>query len=98
MLSSSRTSIRSAGTGRIRTRRWCGEEYSRFARRGDEPYYPINTDADKALYARYEAKAAAEPKTVFGGRLGTYKYYDMHQVIDTALTAYEEKVAPMLTK
>lgn len=34
------------------------EEYSRFAERGDEPYYPINTDADKALYARYEAKAA----------------------------------------
>ncbi len=30
------------------------EEYSRFAERGDEPYYPINTEADKALYARYE--------------------------------------------
>lgn len=74
------------------------EEYSRFAERGDEPYYPVNTDADKALYARYEAKAAAEPNTVFGGRLGTYKYYDMHQVIDTALTAYEEQVAPMLKK
>ena len=74
------------------------EEYSRFAERGDEPYYPVNTDADKALYARYEAKAAAEPNTVFGGRLGTYKYYDMHQVIDTALTAYEEQVAPLLKK
>jgi UDP-galactopyranose mutase len=35
---------------------------------------------------------------VFGGRLGTYKYYDMHQVIDTALTAYEEQVAPLLKK
>ena len=57
------------------------EEYSRFAERGDEPYYPVNTDADKALYAQYEAKAKAkaEPNTVFGGRLGTYKYYDMHQ-------------------
>ena len=74
------------------------EEYSRFAERGDEPYYPVNTDADKALYAQYEAKAAAEPNTVFGGRLGTYKYYDMHQVIDTALTAYEEQVAPLLKK
>ena len=74
------------------------EEYSRFAERGDEPYYPVNTDADKALYVRYEAKAAAEPNTVFGGRLGTYKYYDMHQVIDTALTAYEEQVAPLLKK
>ena len=41
------------------------EEYSRFAERGDEPYYPVNTDADKALYAQYEAKAKAEPNTVF---------------------------------
>ena len=74
------------------------EEYSRFAERGDEPYYPINTEADKALYARYEELAKAEPNTVFGGRLGTYKYYDMHNVIDTALTAYEEQVAPLLKK
>ena len=58
----------------------------------------MNTDADKALYAAYEKKAAAEPRVVFGGRLGTYKYYDMHNVIDTALTAYEEKVAPLLAK
>ena len=43
-------------------------------------------------------KAKAEPNTVFGGRLGTYKYYDMHNVIDTALTAYEEQVAPLLKK
>ena len=74
------------------------EEYSRFAERGDEPYYPINTESDRELYARYEELAEAEPLTVFGGRLGTYKYYDMHQVIDTALTAYEERVAPMLKK
>ena len=40
----------------------------------------------------------AEPNTVFGGRLGTDKYYDMHNVIDTALTAYEEQVAPLLKK
>ena len=70
----------------------------RFAERGDEPYYPINTEADKALYARYEELAKAEPLTVFGGRLGTYKYYDMHNVIDTALTAYEQQVEPLLKK
>ena len=73
-------------------------EYSRFAERGDEPYYPVNTDADKTLYEQYAARAAATPNTVFGGRLGTYKYYDMHNVIDTALTAYEQQVAPMLGK
>ena len=73
-------------------------EYSAEWKPGDEPYYPVNTDADKALYAQYEAKAKAEPNTVFGGRLGTYKYYDMHNVIDTALTAYEEQVEPLLKK
>ena len=72
------------------------EEYSRFATREDEPYYPVNTAEDKALYEQYAAKAAQEPKVVFGGRLGTYKYYDMHNVIYTALTAYEEQVAPLL--
>ena len=74
------------------------EEYSRFAERGDEPYYPINTEADRELYARYVELEQTVPNTVFGGRLGTYKYYDMHQVIDTALTAYQEQIHPMLTK
>ena len=74
------------------------EEYSRFAERGDEPYYPINTEADRELYARYVELEQTVPNTVFGGRLGTYKYYDMHQVIDTALTAYQEQIHPMITK
>ena len=74
------------------------EEYSRFAERGDEPYYPINTDEDRTLYAQYKAKAAEEPQVVFGGRLGTYAYYDMHQVISSALAAYDEQVAPLLAK
>ena len=74
------------------------EEYSRFAERGDEPYYPINTERDRELYARYVELEQTVPNTVFGGRLGTYKYYDMHQVIDTALTAYEQQIHPMITK
>lgn len=72
------------------------QEYSRAASRSDEPYYPVNTDADKALYAQYAQRAQAEKNTVFGGRLGTYSYYDMHQVIDVALSAYEREVAPLL--
>lgn len=72
------------------------EEYSRFASREDEPYYPINTDSDKALYETYSQLADQEPQVVFGGRLGTYKYYDMHQVIATALAAFERKIEPML--
>ena len=74
------------------------EEYSRFADRDDEPYYPINTEADKALYAQYKQKAAEEPNVVFGGRLGTYAYYALHNVLDQALTAYEEQIEPMLKK
>ena len=74
------------------------EEYSRFATRDDEPYYPINTPEDRNTYDQYRTKAQLEPNTVFGGRLGTYQYYDMHQVIDTALTAYMEEVAPLLNR
>lgn len=74
------------------------EEYSRFADRDDEPYYPINTDEDKALYAEYKRLAAEEPKVVFGGRLGTYAYYDMDKVINQALIAFDKQVAPLLQK
>lgn len=74
------------------------QEYSRFAERGDEPYYPVNTPADRELYAQYERLAQQETNTVFGGRLGTYRYYDMHQVIDSALTTYDERIHPMITK
>lgn len=72
------------------------EEYSRFASREDEPYYPINTESDKSLYETYSELADQEPNVVFGGRLGTYKYYDMHQVIATALASFERTIEPML--
>ena len=72
------------------------QEFSSFASRDDEPYYPINTANDRRLYQDYNAKAKAEPRVIFGGRLGTYAYYDMHQVISSALAAYEHQVAPLL--
>lgn len=71
-------------------------EYSRFAGRDDDPYYPVNTEEDKATYAKYQALEASEPKVVFGGRLGQYAYFDMWATIDSALTAYETQVAPLL--
>jgi UDP-galactopyranose mutase len=71
-------------------------EYSRFARRDDEPYYPINTNNDKALYQEYKKMANKEQRTIFGGRLGTYRYLDMHQAIAAALKAAEAEVAPRL--
>jgi UDP-galactopyranose mutase len=71
-------------------------EYSRFAGIDDEPYYPVNTAADKDIYQRYAARAANEPRTIFGGRLGTYRYLDMHQAIGAALKAFDRELVPAL--
>ena len=69
-------------------------EYSRFAEEGDEPYYPINTAEDRDKLLRYREKAKAEPMVLFGGRLGTYKYLDMHMAIGSALSMFENKLRP----
>jgi UDP-galactopyranose mutase len=69
-------------------------EYSRFAEEGDEPYYPINTAEDREKLLRYRELARQEPMVLFGGRLGTYKYLDMHMAIGSALSMYENKLQP----
>ncbi|MCR5268046.1 MAG: UDP-galactopyranose mutase [Lachnospiraceae bacterium] len=60
-------------------------EYPATWQQGDEPYYPMNDEKNTALYAKYKALADEQSKVIFGGRLGEYKYYDMHQVIRRAL-------------
>jgi UDP-galactopyranose mutase len=67
-------------------------EFSRFAGREDEPYYPVNTAADRQRLAAYRAMAKGEPNVLFGGRLGSYKYLDMHMAIASALTAFDSRV------
>ena len=52
---------------------------------GDEPYYPMNNEKNNYLYEKYKALADKENKVIFGGRLGMYKYYDMHHIISEAL-------------
>lgn len=69
-------------------------EYSRFAQPGDEPYYPINTADDRAKLLAYRKLAQAEPNVLFGGRLGTYKYLDMHMAIGSALSMYDNLLRP----
>jgi UDP-galactopyranose mutase len=69
-------------------------EYSRFAEPGDEPYYPINTSEDRAKLLAYRELAKAEPDVLFGGRLGTYKYLDMHMAIGSALSMYDNTLRP----
>ena len=60
-------------------------EYPSTWKKGDEPYYPMNDEKNNALYAKYKALADKEEKVIFGGRLGMYKYFDMHNVIRAAL-------------
>ncbi len=69
-------------------------EYSRFAARGDEPYYPINTAADRDRLRAYRELADSERGVLFGGRLGTYKYLDMHMAIASALSMYDNRLRP----
>lgn len=74
-------------------------EYGRFAKDDDEPYYPINTPADRDMVTAYRALAKAETvrdKVLFGGRLGTYQYLDMHMAIASALTMFDNTLAPHL--
>jgi UDP-galactopyranose mutase len=72
-------------------------EFSRFADRGDEPYYPINTPQDRDRLLAYREMAAREPGVIFGGRLGTYKYLDMHMAIGSALSVYDNRVRPFFS-
>ncbi|WP_298229705.1 UDP-galactopyranose mutase [Gryllotalpicola sp.] len=71
-------------------------EFSRFAQADDEPYYPVNTPEDREGVLKYRELQDAEPQVVFGGRLGTYQYLDMHMAIGAALSTWTNKVAPLL--
>ena len=67
-------------------------EYSAEWKPGDEPYYPVNDQKNGELYARYKALADQEEKTIFGGRLGEYKYYDMDKVVEAALAKAQDEL------
>lgn len=60
-------------------------EYPRLWSRGEEPYYPMNDEKNNKVYEQYLKKAQAQRKVIFGGRLGMYRYFDMHQVVEEAL-------------
>ena len=59
---------------------------------GEEPYYPVNDDKNSKLYNRYRALADQCPTVIFGGRLGSYRYYDMDKVIAAALQSAESEL------
>ena len=68
------------------------KEYSKTWSVGDEAYYPINNEKNSALYAKYKALAQENPKVHFGGRLGTYSYYNMDVVVEKALQLVDELI------
>lgn len=68
------------------------KEYPATWEKGDEPYYPINNDKNNELYAKYKELGERENKVLFGGRLGQYKYFDMHNVIESALNCVKEEL------
>ncbi|WP_123053198.1 UDP-galactopyranose mutase [Clostridium sp. JN-1] len=67
-------------------------EYPAIWKRGDEPYYPMNDNRNNQLYAKYKALADAEDRVIFGGRLGMYRYFDMHNVVEEALMCVENEM------
>lgn len=67
------------------------KEYPADWKRGDEPYYPVNNDRNNDLYQKYQELAKKQPKVLFSGRLGQYKYYNMDQVIAAALNCVKEE-------
>ena len=67
-------------------------EYSSEWKPGDEPYYPVNDEANNAVYEAYRKKAEKLPSVIFGGRLGEYKYYDMDRTIEEVLKKAREEL------
>lgn len=67
-------------------------EFSSEWKPGDEPYYPVNDEANGKLYAQYKELAAKESNIIFGGRLGEYKYYDMDAVVASALSMAKQEL------
>ncbi len=68
------------------------KEFSTEWKSGMEPYYPVNDEENGALYEKYRQLAEKEERVIFGGRLGTYKYYNMDQVVAQALELCEKEL------
>ena len=69
-------------------------EFSRVSEIADEPYYPINSPADRIALNQYRTKADSLKNVIFGGRLGTYQYLDMHMAIASALNTFDREIRP----
>lgn len=68
------------------------KEYPKAWKRGEEAYYPINDEKNNLMFSKYKELGMSEKKYLFGGRLADYKYYDMHQIIGSALVRSENEI------
>jgi UDP-galactopyranose mutase len=68
------------------------KEYSSIWKPGSEPYYPINDQNNSELFKIYNEQAKLENTVIFGGRLAEYRYYDMHQIIASALLKVQAEI------
>ena len=74
---------------------WITYEYPvEYNPKDTEPYYPVNDFENNLKYSKYKKLGDLQSKYIFGGRLAQYKYYDMHQVIKSAL----DTVKTLITK
>ncbi|NCC85245.1 MAG: UDP-galactopyranose mutase [Clostridia bacterium] len=71
-------------------------EYPKEWEEGDDPYYPINDSRNQDLYQQYARLAATDERVLFGGRLAEYKYYNMDQVIASAMDAVRSELGTEL--
>lgn len=67
------------------------KEYPSEWEQGVEPYYPINDEKNSKLYEKYSQLANRQDDVIFGGRLGSYRYYDMDKVIEAAFELVERE-------
>lgn len=67
-------------------------EYPAEWKDGEEPYYPVNDERNNSMYDEYARKAKEESNVIFGGRLGSYKYYDMDKIIEASLEAVRQEM------
>ena len=59
---------------------------------GKESYYPINDQKNNSIYQKYKELTKEDNHVIFGGRLAEYKYYDMHQIIGSALNKIKQEI------
>ncbi len=68
------------------------KEYPDIWKPGMEPYYPVNDEKNNSLYNKYLKLAEKKENVIFGGRLGMYRYLDMHNIIEEALKCYRREM------